>query len=242
MADQTPTPVSSDTALRIAAFCRDLCAAIPTDPAGVWGKLTAAAVTLLSPVEHAFITVVDEHGGVQPRAATDRVAERLADVEKCYLQGPGIQAVRAQQPQIVADLATDDRCATFVANAASTPVRALASFPLLRASHKCAALTLCADVPDAFSGEYRALAEVFACNAAMLSETAHRERELHHTLANRDLVGQAKGLLMERFGIDSSAAFGMLTQLSDRHHQSVVTVARQLVRRTSDRAVRRAST
>lgn len=240
MRDQTTTP-AADQALRIAVFCNDLCASIPADPTAVWGKLTAGAVTLLDPVDHAFITVVDDRGGVQPRAGTDRVAEMIGDIEQCYLQGPGIETVRTRQPQVIADLATDDRWRTFVANAASTPVRSLASFPLLRTSHTCAALTLCADVPNAFPAEGQALAGLFACNAAMLSQTAHRERELHHTLTNRDLVGQAKGLLMERFDIDSTAAFAMLTQLSERHHQSVVTVARQLVRRPSDRAVRRAS-
>lgn len=247
MRDHTDTPVTHaasagpDEALRIADFCRDVCSSISTDPAAVWAKVTAGAVALLNPVDHAAITVIDNRGGVQARAATDRVAQALEDVQKCYLQGPGIDAVRTQRPQTVDDLAADDRWPTFATNAAATPVRSLASFPLLQTEHKCAALTLSADLPDAFAGDSMTLAETFACSAAVVSETAHRERELHHTLSNRDLVGQAKGLLMERFGIDSTAAFAMLTQLSERHHQSVVTVARHLVRRAGDQATRRAS-
>ncbi|KUI26470.1 hypothetical protein AU196_17060 [Mycobacterium sp. IS-1742] len=241
MPERSTTPAVTDTALQIASFCRDMCAVITADPSGVWGKITAAAVRLLDPVDHAGITVIDDGGGVQPRAATDRLAETLEDIQKCFLQGPGIDAVRTQQPQIVIDVVTDGRWPTFVANAGALPVRSLASFPLTTGEHTRSALTLAAEVPNAFAGDAGALAAVFACNAAVISETAHRERRLHHTLTNRDTVGQAKGLLMERFGIDSAAAFAMLTQLSERHQQSVVTVARHLIRRAGGQAARRAS-
>ncbi len=38
--------------------------------------------------------------------------------------------------------------------------------------------------------------------------------QLHQALATRDLIGQAKGILMERFNIDAAAAFAMLVQSS----------------------------
>jgi AmiR/NasT family two-component response regulator len=44
-------------------------------------------------------------------------------------------------------------------------------------------------------------------------------------LTNRDLIGQARGILMERFAIDPVTAFSLLAQLSKDRRQSVSAVA-----------------
>lgn len=56
-----------------------------------------------------------------------------------------------------------------------------------------------------------------------------RDQEFRTALASRDIIGQAKGMVMERFTIDASQAFELLKRLSQTSNTPVVEVARQLV-------------
>jgi GAF domain-containing protein len=237
-----PTRRPPNIWLGIAEFTRTMHEAVAADPAAVWSRITSGAVALVPNAAHASIMVVDNRPMVQSRACTDRHATALDEVAQCYLQGPGVDAAREHETVHVTDLATEDRWPTLVANRGSTPIRAMLALPLFSYENSWGALMLSADEPGAFADEAGEVAEAFAHNAAVIVEASHRERQLHHLLTNRDIIGQAKGVLMERFGIDAVAAFSMLAQLSDRQHQSVPTVARKLLRaKPGPPAARRAS-
>jgi ANTAR domain len=53
---------------------------------------------------------------------------------------------------------------------------------------------------------------------------------LSRAVENRDLIGQAKGILMEREGCSPEAAFRMLVDASQRTNTKVVEVAAELAR------------
>jgi ANTAR domain len=53
--------------------------------------------------------------------------------------------------------------------------------------------------------------------------------QLRAALETRDLIGQAKGKIMERFDVDANAAFGMLTKLSQQSNTPVKHVAQKLI-------------
>ncbi len=53
--------------------------------------------------------------------------------------------------------------------------------------------------------------------------------QLRTALATRDIIGQAKGKLMERFDVDAQAAFGMLTTLSQDSNTPLKHIAQKLV-------------
>jgi AmiR/NasT family two-component response regulator len=46
---------------------------------------------------------------------------------------------------------------------------------------------------------------------------------------SRDRIGQAKGIIMERFGIDDVAAFGMLRRLSQESNTALVDIAQRVI-------------
>ncbi|OZC59573.1 hypothetical protein CH276_20775 [Rhodococcus sp. 06-470-2] len=50
-------------------------------------------------------------------------------------------------------------------------------------------------------------------------------------LASRDRIGQAKGIIMERFDVDAIRAFDMLGALSQEMNVPVSTLAAQLISR-----------
>ncbi|HEX5255324.1 MAG TPA: ANTAR domain-containing protein [Mycobacterium sp.] len=58
---------------------------------------------------------------------------------------------------------------------------------------------------------------------------ATENTQLMRAIATRDMIGQAKGILMERFNIDADRAFGLLTRLSQETNTRVEEIARNLV-------------
>jgi len=129
----------------------------------------------------------------------------------------------------VQDLSTDTRWPVFAPVAvALTPVRSLLSFQLLTAQPTMV-LNLYADTPNAFTGRCVQLGQVFALDIAVALDAVRRHSEFTHRLALRDLIGQAKGILMQRFGIDNHAALHVLTEMAHHRNQSVAEVARHLI-------------
>jgi AmiR/NasT family two-component response regulator len=48
-------------------------------------------------------------------------------------------------------------------------------------------------------------------------------------LSTRDRIGQAKGIMMERFGVDDVQAFEMLRQLSQDSNSRLLDIAQQVI-------------
>lgn len=53
--------------------------------------------------------------------------------------------------------------------------------------------------------------------------------QLQRALVTRDIIGQAKGMLMERFDVDAKAAFDLLVRLSQTSNTALADLARKLV-------------
>ena len=56
-----------------------------------------------------------------------------------------------------------------------------------------------------------------------------RQEQFRSVLASRDIIGQAKGILMGRFDINAVAAFDLLRKISQESNTKIVDVARRLV-------------
>ncbi|BBX07379.1 ANTAR domain-containing protein [Mycolicibacterium aichiense] len=60
-------------------------------------------------------------------------------------------------------------------------------------------------------------------------DAARREHEFQEALASRDIIGQAKGMIMERYSKDANQAFEMLRQLSHDTNVPLAEVAAKIV-------------
>jgi len=95
--------------------------------------------------------------------------------------------------------------------------------------------------PDGLDGADRDMALVLAAHAAtaisaVQASTAHelRESQLQEALQSRDVIGQAKGVLMERRGLSSDEAFDVLRRTSQDLNVKLRDVAQTLVTRRSE--------
>jgi AmiR/NasT family two-component response regulator len=71
---------------------------------------------------------------------------------------------------------------------------------------------------------------VVATHVALAWNLARRDQQFHSALATRDIIGQAKGMLMERFKIDAVQAFEVLKRLSQNSNTPLVDIADDIVR------------
>jgi hypothetical protein len=103
--------------------------------------------------------------------------------------------------------------------------RALMSTQLSIEGGVRAALNLYSATPDGFDAEARTLAGLFGIQAALVLYGSTQTVHLQHAVDSRDLIGQAKGILMERFSVDDEAAFQMLVKSSQETNMKLTAVA-----------------
>lgn len=215
--------------IALAQLIRGMHAALGFDRDSIW-RLTTAAALRLPRVSHASITVVDSEDGVRGIAPTGDQARAVDEVQQRLHEGPGYDAARERQVCRIDDFSRETPWPRFAREAASgTPIRAMLSLPLISQRRVRTALNLYAGRPYAFGPDCENLGLAFAADVAVAAEIARREKHIRKSLTNREVIGEAKGVLMRRFGIDATKALSMLAQLSRDRHQSVSAVARWLI-------------
>jgi transcriptional regulator with GAF, ATPase, and Fis domain len=197
-------------------------------------KLTSASVALVSGAEFAKISLI-ENGNLHSIAATSDLAALLDGAQQAAGQGPCLDAVNAQQPIRCSDLGTDARWPRFAVAATNAGVRTVLSFPMEVPGATGATLSLFGSQPGAMGIRSDATAAMLAHHAAIALFTAEHERQFKAALATRDIIGQAKGMIMERFGVDSTRAFAMLKKISQQTNTPVRQLAASLVDRAGAR-------
>lgn len=130
----------------------------------------------------------------------------------------------------ITEVRTETRWPRFIqAVRDQTPVRSALSIQLYTTDTELGALNLYSEQSDAFGPVSEDLATNLATHAAIALSAARRGDQFRSALATRDVIGQAKGICMERFGIDAGAAFNLLRQLSQETNTSLAELAEQLV-------------
>ena len=190
--------------------------------------IASTAVTMLSPARYAALTVL-AHGELIPRASTgepplllDRLQQRLGD-------GPCVNAAKRQSVFRIDDTREDLRWPEFCAEAARLNVRSMLCVPLWIDERGLGALSLYADQAAAFSESHERITILLATFAALALAEAQRADQMHDALSSRDVIGQAKGILMERHGVTADAAFSVLSRVSQAENIKLAEVARRFV-------------
>ena len=191
-------------------------------------SVTAAAVRLIPGVRWAWISLV--HGNrVTLRAPTDEVVAELDTQQTAIDDGPCLTALRNHDTVHIDDMTAEQRWPRFRQLALDRGVKSLLSFQLFVTSENLGALNLYAGEPYVFDGESMLIGEVLAQHASVALAGSAAEGQFETALASRDLIGQAKGIVMHRASVDALQAFQMLTRLSQDTNTKLVEVARLVV-------------
>ncbi len=99
------------------------------------------------------------------------------------------------------------------------------SFQLFVWAENLGALNLYARDPNAFDDYDEDTGLLFASHAAVALVGAQYQQNSNRALVKRDTIGQAKGILMERYKLDAAAAFGVLVQASQQSNRKLSDIA-----------------
>ena len=150
--------------------------------------------------------------------------------------GPCLDAGRAGERFLVADMATEDRWPDYARQAAEQGARSSLSIPLPFQGATIGALNNYATTPHAFSDADVAPAEEVAAfvaiavgNAEATARAVQDAANMRRAMGSRAVIEQAKGILMERHRITADQAFTLLTHASQQSNVKLRDLAEELV-------------
>ena len=143
-------------------------------------------------------------------------------------EGPGVEAIMRRRDFISGDLRLDGRWRFWGPQAARLGWLSMLSVGL-GDGDTIGALTVYSRLPRFFSEEDLGVAEVFATHAALAVANARERQSLLKAVEARHLIGQAQGILMERYEVDAEQAFNVLRRYSSHGNRKLRLVAAEIV-------------
>jgi ANTAR domain/GAF domain len=216
--------------LQAAQLVADIQQRSSSDTGALLRELIEAAAGSVPGAQYAGITVTKQHCPNETAAATHRYPALLDIVQDRCRQGPCLSAAAQQDRVRVDDLRTDERWPLYREEALrQTPIRSILSFGMFGDGSTAAALNFYAEPINAFDDGSVNLGMMFATHAALVWNMVRRDQQFRTALVSRDIIGQAKGMLMERFHVDAAEAFRILARLSQESNTRVAQLAQQIV-------------
>jgi GAF domain-containing protein len=198
-------------------------------------RVVTLACISLSGCDMASVTLED--GRTRTAACTDKIALAMDESQYAADAGPCLQAARTGSVIDLPAIAEDQRWPAFAAAANEHGVVSSLSLPLIHRGQPRGAFNLYARTPQAFTADDRAHGTLFArqaavaiANAEVYWRTYDLTQNLQAALHNRDLIGQAKGILMARHGITAEDAFDELRRASQRRNVKLHDIADDVAR------------
>ena len=210
----------------LAGLARSLAA--EADLAGVRSRVLEAALAHIEGAEYAGITALSRREASTP-AATDELVLVIDKLQYATGEGPCLSAAADHEAVVlVDDLTADGRWPVFSDGAVSHGIRSMLSLHLYTACDTIGALNVYAREPHAFTADSVHTGVLLAAHSAAAIVAAATTTNLRRALDSRDVIGQAKGILMERFKITSADAFDMLIAASQDSNRKLRDVAAEL--------------
>ena len=216
-----------DLAQRMAELAR--AAAAPRSVEEVLSDVTAMAKELIPGVDTAGVLLIGKAGKYESLAGTSTLPHKLDDLQMKYDEGPCVQAALDDLIVRTDDFRTEERWPQYSPAVVELGVLSGLSVKLYTADRTAGALNLFAFKPNAFDAEDETIATVLAAHAAAAILASRQGEQLQSALTTRDRIGQAKGIIMERYGIDDVQAFEMLKRLSQDSNTRLADIAQQVI-------------
>jgi GAF domain-containing protein len=180
--------------------------------------------------DYAGVLVTRKGSQFDAITASDPVAEKADQLQVQCREGPGIAAVADARTTLVTDTAAEMRWPCWAAGIRDLHLGSVLAVRLWTSQSTVGALNYYAHSPRWFDPDALAVAEVLGRHASIALATAREEETLWQAIDARKLIGQAQGILMERFSLDDERAFEVLRRYSQNSNTKLNEVARILVR------------
>lgn len=232
MQNRDPMDVSDpgshhELAVRMAELARGIAA--PRRLEQVLAEVTAMAVQVIPGADLAGVLLVKKGGEFESLADTDSLVAQLDKLQHDFGEGPCAEAALQETVVRSDDLRSESRWPKYAPAAVELGVLSSLSFKLYTADRTAGALNIFSHQANVWDTEAETIGSVFAAHAAAAILAGSHAEQLYSAVSTRDRIGQAKGIIMERFGVDDVRAFDLLRTLSQENQMKLVDVAERII-------------
>lgn len=199
-----------------------------TDVPAIMQRIVDAAVAEIDAATGAAITLITR-GVVSSPAHSSAQAAQVGLAQSETGEGPCVDTSREELTVLVDDLREDGRWPQFAPRAVEAGIVSILSIQLFVEGDNMGALDIYADQPHAFDDEAENVGLLLGSHAAIALSAGRTEANLRAAVGTRDVIGQAKGILMERYRIRGDQAFDLLVVSSQNTNRKLRDVADALI-------------
>lgn len=199
------------------------------DPSSTLDEIVRAAVELVPGCDEGSISVVLGRRKVTSQAASGELPRIVDELQMRHGQGPCLDAAYEQETVRVPDMAAERRWPEFAPAAAAAGAAGMLSFQLYVEGDNLGALNLFSRQAGAFDDESEHVGLLFASHAAVAYAGAQQQHRMSRSVATRQFIGQAQGILMERHRLTPDQAFALLVRVSQHRNTKLRAVAEHLI-------------
>ncbi|MCX4238234.1 GAF and ANTAR domain-containing protein [Streptomyces sp. NPDC020707] len=214
-------------AIAVAEMARDLLA--QDSAQNTLDRVVDHAKVLIDGCDEAGILTVRQ-GEVNALAATSDVVRRSDRIQQDLREGPCFDAVTdRQQIYAIEDLREPNaKWPRFAPELRKLGMGSMMGFLLFTEDDNLGALNVYSHKPDAFDEAARRAGWILASHAAVAFSAARTHQQLSHAMETRHEIGEAMGILMERYGLTEDTAFKVLKKTSQDRNVKLREIARQI--------------
>jgi GAF domain-containing protein len=203
--------------------------AVPRTAEEIFSEVTGAAVELIAGVDTAGILLITKGGKFESHAGTTELPHELDELQHTLQEGPCMEAALGDIIVSTEDFREETRWPAYSSAVVKLGVLSGLSFRLYTHERAAGALNLFGFAPTQWNTDQQTTGTVLAAHAAAAIMSNRQDAQLQSALLSRDRIGQAKGIIMERYGVDDVAAFEMLRRLSQESNTPLVDIAQRVI-------------
>ncbi len=216
-----------DLAARMAELARTL--AGPRNLNEVLAGVASAALELIPGVDTAGVLLIGKEHTFETVPKDASLTNELHRLQMQFDEGPCVQAALGDLIVRTDDFREETRWPQYAPACVQIGVLSGLSFKLYTSDRTAGALNLFGFQPNIWRGEAETIGAILAAHAAAAILASQEGEQLEAALSTRDRIGQAKGIVMERYKVDDVQAFEMLRQISQDSNTKLVEVAQRVI-------------
>lgn len=167
---------------------------------------------------------------IETPAATDDTVRRIENLQFTLGEGPCRSAMREHETVHSPDVANDPRWPVWGARIAEElGVRSALGLRLFSSGETLGSLDLYSRTVRGFDSDDIYHGVALAAHVGVALAATQQAEHLRKAITNRTVIGQAEGILMERFAMTPAQAFAVLRRISSHTNTKLSQVAQTLV-------------
>ncbi|HEY0644201.1 MAG TPA: GAF and ANTAR domain-containing protein [Nocardioides sp.] len=201
-----------------------------SDPPHTLERMVEITPEFFDSCDYVGISLVERDRVRTPAASNEKLRE-LDELQYEIGEGPCREAIRSHATIIVEDLHADARWPAWGRlMSEELGIRSSLSFRLFtRSDDTWGALNVYSRTPNSFTEEDVLHGQTIAAMCAVVLARSINDEHLARALETRTVIGQATGMIMERYGLDEQTAFNVLRRLSSQDNRKLNDLAQQVV-------------